>query len=50
MSDTERAAALQGHAGRSVASTYRHFDLKTLAREVARIPVPLEKSRAESVT
>ncbi|CAJ0892658.1 hypothetical protein AMST5_04238 [freshwater sediment metagenome] len=34
------ADAIQGHAGRTVASTYRHFDLKTLADEVAKIPVP----------
>jgi integrase len=34
------ADAVQGHAGRSVAATYRHFDLKTLAREVANIAVP----------
>jgi integrase len=34
------ADAVQGHAGRSVAATYRHFDLKTLAREVAKIAVP----------
>jgi integrase len=34
------ADAVQGHAGRSVASTYRHFDLKTLADAVAKIPVP----------
>jgi hypothetical protein len=38
------ADAIQGHAGRSVASTYRHFDLETLARGVAAIPVPGEKS------
>jgi hypothetical protein len=36
------ADAIQGHAGRSVASTYRHFDLKTLARGVAAHPVPGE--------
>jgi len=28
----------------SVASTYRHFDLETLAKGVAAIPVPGEKS------
>jgi integrase len=38
------ADAIQGHAGRSVASTYRHFDLKKLAEGVAAIPVPGEKS------
>lgn len=38
------ADAIQGHAGHSVASTYRHFDLETLARGVASIPVPGEKS------
>jgi integrase len=44
------ADALQGHAGRTVASTYRHFDLKTRARELARIPVPVEKSPPDDVT
>ena len=34
------ADAIQGHAGRSVAARYRHFDLKTLARAIAAIPVP----------
>ena len=29
----------------SVASTYRHFDLETLARGVAAVPVPGEKSK-----
>jgi hypothetical protein len=38
------ADAIQGHTGHSVASTYRHFDLETLARGVAAIPVPGEKS------
>jgi hypothetical protein len=38
------ADAIQGHAGSSVASTYRHFDLETLAKGVAAIPVPGEKS------
>ena len=38
------ADAIQGHAGHSVASTYRHFDLETLAKGVASIPVPGEKS------
>ena len=38
------ADAIQGHAGRSVASTYRHFDLETLAKGIAAIPVPAEKS------
>jgi hypothetical protein len=37
------ADAIQGHAGRSVASIYRHFDLKKLAKGVASIPVPGEK-------
>ena len=34
------ADAIQGHADRSVAATYRHFDLKTLTRAIAVIPVP----------
>ena len=34
------ADAIQGHAGRSVAATYRHFDLKTLAQAIAAIPIP----------
>jgi integrase len=38
------ADAIQGHAGHSVASTYRHFDLETLAKGVASIPVPGDKS------
>jgi hypothetical protein len=38
------ADAIQGHAGRSVASTYRRLDLETLAKGVAAIPVPGEKS------
>jgi integrase len=38
------ADAIQGHAGHSVASVYRHFDLETLAKGVASIPVPGEKS------
>ena len=38
------ADAIQGHAGRSVASIYRHFDLKKLAEGVASIPVPGDKS------
>jgi hypothetical protein len=38
------ADAIQGHAGHSVASSYRHFDLKKLAKGVAAIPVPGEKS------
>jgi len=37
------ADAIQGHAGRSVASTYRHFDLETLEKGIAAIPVPGEK-------
>ena len=40
------ADAIQGHAGHSVASTYRHFDLKKLAEGVAAIPVPAEKNKA----
>jgi len=36
------ADAIQGHAGHSVPSTYRHFDLETLARGVTAIPVPAE--------
>ena len=42
------ADAIQGHAGRSVASTYRHFDLETLATGVAAIPVPGEQSNRQS--
>ena len=38
------ADAIQGHAGHSIASTYRHFDLETLAKGIASIPVPREKS------
>jgi hypothetical protein len=38
------ADAIQGHAGHSVASIYRHFDLETLAKGIASIPVPGEKS------
>jgi hypothetical protein len=38
------ADAIQGHAGHSVASIYRYFDLGTLARGVAAIPVLDEKS------
>jgi integrase len=38
------ADAIQGHAGHSVASIYRHFDLETLAKGIAAIPVPGEKS------
>jgi integrase len=38
------ADAIQGHAGHSVASIYRHFDLKKLAEGVASIPVPGDKS------
>jgi hypothetical protein len=38
------ADAIQGHVGSSVASTYRHFDLETLAKGIAAIPVPGEKS------
>jgi hypothetical protein len=36
-----------GHTRRSVASTYRHFDLTKLAKGVAAIPVPSEKSSQE---
>ncbi len=42
------ADAIHGHAGHSVASTYRHFDLETLAKGVAAIPVPGEKSSLQS--
>ena len=38
------ADAIQGHAGHSVASTYRRFDSETLAKGVAAIPVPGEKT------
>ena len=38
------ADTIQGYAGHSVASTYRHFDLESLAKGVASIPVPGEKS------
>ena len=41
------ADAIQGHAGSSVASTYRHFDLKKLAEGVAAVPVPGEKSNQQ---
>jgi hypothetical protein len=41
------ADAIQGHAGHSVASTYRHFDLETLAKGIATIPVPGEKSSSQ---
>jgi integrase len=41
------ADAIQGHAGHSAASTYRHFDLETLARGVASIPVPGEQSNQQ---
>jgi len=44
------ADAIQGHAGHSVASTYRHFDLETLAKAVAAIPVPGEKSQSPNQT
>ena len=40
------ADAIQGHAGHSVASTYRHFDLETLAKGVASIPVPGESTQS----
>jgi hypothetical protein len=40
--DFRLADAIQGHAGYSVASTYRHFDLETLAKCVTAIPVPSE--------
>ena len=42
------AEAIQGHTGPSDASTYRHFDLETLARGVAAIPVPGENSSHQS--
>lgn len=34
------ADALQGHRSGSAASTYRHFDLPTLAKAVAALPMP----------
>lgn len=34
------ADAIQGHAGKGEASRYRHFDLKTLAEAVAKMPIP----------
>ncbi|MGO4526804.1 hypothetical protein AB4097_18320 [Microvirga sp. 2MCAF35] len=36
------ADAIQGHAGKSDASTYRHFDIATLAAAVSAIPSPLD--------
>jgi hypothetical protein len=42
------ADAIQGHAGHSVASTYRRFDLEKLAKGVAAIPVPGEKSNHQT--
>ena len=38
--DPVTADAIQGHAGKTEASTYRHFAIQTLAEAVARIPVP----------
>lgn len=39
----ERVAdAIQGHAGRSEADTYRHVDLKMMAEALARVPIPTE--------
>ncbi len=35
-----RADAIQGHRTQGEAARYRHFDLKTLARDVACIPIP----------
>lgn len=35
-----RADAIQGHKTQGEAARYRHFDLKTLAGDVARIPIP----------
>jgi hypothetical protein len=44
------ADAIQGHAGRSVASNYRHFDLETLAKGVeARCKNPRWPSNTEAV-
>ncbi|WP_162419672.1 tyrosine-type recombinase/integrase [Microvirga brassicacearum] len=34
------ADGIQGHSPDSVASVYRHFDLRTLAKAVASIPIP----------
>jgi hypothetical protein len=34
--------AIQGHAGKTDAATYRHFDIVTLAEAVAAIPSPLD--------
>ncbi|HEY8035373.1 MAG TPA: hypothetical protein VIF37_07280 [Methylobacter sp.] len=39
---------IQGHAGRSVASSYRHFDLEKLAKGVTSIPVPGKKSSRQA--
>jgi|GEM_PF-1206394 len=35
------ADAIQGHAPKTEAGTYRHFDMKTLAKAVASIPIPI---------
>ena len=40
------ADAIQGHAGRSLASTYEHFDLKKLGEGVAITPAG-EKSKRQ---
>jgi integrase len=34
------ADAIQGHAGKTVASRYRHFDIKSIADAVALLPLP----------
>jgi len=36
------ADAIQGHAGKTDAATYRHFDIPTLAAAVSAIPCPLD--------
>lgn len=38
------ADSIQGHTDESSAATYRHFDLKTLAKAIATIPVPVVAS------
>lgn len=37
------ADAIQGHAGKTDAAKYRHFDIGTLAKAVAAIPSPLDQ-------
>lgn len=38
---------LQGHAAASVAGRYRHFEIETLAKAVAMIPVPVQQAVVE---